>query len=199
MILGETLKNPDKYDELGISTGLIFNKSRVVLKEMAKFLAQKESDSRSLSGTFGLKDSDRSGCFPNSNLKSWKGLKALIENPDKGFVSEEIFKIIAAKDLRDIKPEQVEAYKQAVRMSKCFNSLRGSLKTYGEISKSRMLNKYSWLLEEKKAQPLGPASSATPVTQDDSDIHSSLAGKVENEPDYTDIPNPQSGRQDRMI
>ena len=203
MLLSEMLKDPNKYDELGITTGPIFNKSKVMLKAMANFLAQKEKTARIFREKFGIKSdlaSEEVQYVPDSNLRNWKSVNSLIENQDIRTASEEVFRTIAAKDANDIPPELADSYKEAVCEARCFEGFRAALKTYGEVSKARTLKKYSWLLEEKNkaVQPLGSASGETPITPENSDMHNSLAGKVQEEADYTGISTHHSSPEDKV-
>lgn len=188
--LAEIMKDPASYDKFRISTGPIFNKSKLILKAMAKMVGDTNTLSKEARIKLGLaveQANEDNGLMSRHELMEWKGLKELVANPDKKIAAEEQFKKVVAMDRETLTKEQQEVWDKAQAHLNKYSALRGALAAYSVVSKQRSQKRNSWFrgTNSKKVQELAPASSLS-ATASHSGID--LSNQVNSVIDESSIP-----------
>ncbi len=188
--LAEIMKDPANYDKYGITTGVIFNKSKSALIAIAKIVGDTNTLSKEAREKLGLpveKPNKENGLMSRVELMEWKGLKKLLANPDKKIAAEEQFKKVVALDRETLTKEQQEVWDKAQAHLSKYSVLRGALTAYNEVSQQRLQKNKWWFSRTSRAKsPKLPASASplTPVKPTGMDF----AGKVNEVIDDSTIP-----------
>lgn len=166
--LAEIMQDTENYDKLGITTGIVFNKSKVILKAMAKVAADTKKTARLSRDELRIEvknASEENGYLATSEIKSWKGLKTLMKNPDKKIASEEVFRKVLALDRATLTDEQKVIWDKAQSHMTKFGQLKNCLNAYEQVSTRRMQKNWSWLFGFKndEVKPLPQATGSTEV------------------------------------
>lgn len=181
--LAEIMQDEKSYDKLGITTGRIFNKSKKVLKAMARMTASTAKTAILSRERLGLAAEDASkenGYLSTSSLWNWKGIKELIDNPEQKIASEELFKKITALDRDTLGPGEQEVWDRAQEHLNKFGSLRGCLATYSNVVRARTTSKG----KDDVKIPLPEATKTEKTIGDDRDkFADALSDAVREVPD----------------
>ena len=162
--LAKIMQDPSKYEEYGITTGKVFNKAKVIFKAMGARATKNANTIKLCEEKFGIKyekASRENGLLNASELKNWKGLQTLIENPDTKIASEELFKQVVQKDRESLSDEEKVVWDAAKERLGRFEAMRCSLEAYRSVTKEREQTKHSWFLKFSKQSP--KALSSAPV------------------------------------
>lgn len=165
--LSEIMQDPSKYDELGITTGRVFNKAKVIFKAMAARAAKNASTIKLCEEKIGIKyqkPSEETGLLSSSSLKEWKGLKVLLNDPESKIASEELFKKVVSLDRDLLDDEQKAVWDAAKEHLGRIQGIRAALKAYDSVTKQREQTKVSWFSGLKKETPK-PLSAPSPQTK----------------------------------
>lgn len=199
--LSTVMSDPENYDKLGITTGIVFNKSKVVLKAMASMVATTGKTVKLSREKLGLaieKADDNNGYLSTASIKEWKGLKSIMADPSKKIASEELFKRVVAMDRASLTDEQKEVWDGAQEHLNKFEALRGSLQACKTVSRDRIQSKWSWLFEFTEDQPKSlPAKTSSEPEVTKKSLGDELSGKVNKEPDFSSIKPTSVSRSDR--
>lgn len=191
--LVEIMKDPNKYDELGITTGIIFNKSRVILKAMANLVSNTKATATESREKLGLRvetANKENGYISTASITEWSGLKAMLENPERKIASEALFeRIVVLYDREELSDERKEVWDKAQDHLSKFKELREVLEVYGEVTKQRSDKARKW----SKNTQTNPALPS-PQTKDTS-LGDRLVGQTEPNPNYDSIPYRESSTE----
>ena len=197
--LAEIMKDPANYDKYGITTGVIFNKSKSILRAMAKVVGDTNTLSKEAREKLGLaveKPNKDNGLMSKYELMEWKGLKELVNNPDRKIAAEEQFKKVVAMDRNALTDEQKEVWDKAQSHLSKFAALRGALSTYGDVTKQRTRQRWSWLIEFNDEQKPALNEGSKAPTDKGKGLTEQLAGQTKTNPDYSEI-SPKSPSKDK--
>lgn len=166
--ISKIMQDPSKYDELGITTGRVFNKAKVIFKAMASRAAKNASTIKLCEEKIGIeyqKPSEETGLLSSSSLKEWKGLKVLLNDPESKIASEELFKKVVSLDRDSLNDEQKAVWDDAKVHLGRIQGIRNSLMVYDSVTKQREQTKTSWFSKFKKETPKPlPSFSTQPKT-----------------------------------
>ena len=163
--LAAIMKNPENYDKFGITTGIIFNKSRKITKALKKAIKKPE---------VLLKAIDMN--FPSDKINIWK------------LTQKEAFDTLMAMDRETLTKEQQDVYDK-VQKNLAKNKTINEVK---EVSKSvkdeRTYKRFSWLLEKEEEKPALPEEKNTEQEKTKPGIIDELEGKTNPPGKETPIP-----------
>ena len=173
--LAKIMQDPASYDKYKITTGIIFNKSKSILKAMAKMAGDSNTLSKEARETLGIaveKPDKHNGLMSRFELMEWKGLKELLNNPGKKIAAEEQFKKVVALDRNTLTDEEKAVWDKAQAHLSMYTALRESLDTYGQVSKNRASKINSWLgkKDNEKKPTLPEAKSGNGDLENLSDL-----------------------------
>jgi len=151
------MQDPENYEKYGITTGIVFNKSKTLLTAIGRSV-----DAR--------------------GIKSWKDLKNIMENPEVVTKKEEELRAIVAKDRASLTEEEQATWDRADEDLKRYSALRKSLATYKEVSRERVQKRWSWAFEFKENEPAALPAETSPA-QPTKPTTMNLEGMVKDEPD----------------
>lgn len=157
------MQEPENYEKYGITTGVIFNKSKTILTAIGRSV-----DAR--------------------GIRSWKDLKNIMENPEVATKKEEELRAIVAKDRASLTEEEQAAWDRADADLKRYSALRTSLATYKEVSRERVQRRWAWAFDFKENNPAAlpeETQSEVPEQTEPSTQPTiiKLDGMVKDEPD----------------
>lgn len=138
--LAEIMKDKENYDKLGITTGVIFNKSKVIFKAMAKSATITGPTLRNARDLLGMKiepASEKNGMVSTDSIRSWSGLKNLSKDTHVKIASEKLFEEVIKLDRESLTDEQKNVWDNAKRHVEEFGLLKNSLDAYNEVVEDR--------------------------------------------------------------
>lgn len=138
--LVEIMQDKDNWDKLKITTGVIFNKSKVILKALSRTATITAPTVRNVREKLGMKiekATEKNGMMSTDSIRSWSGLKELAENTDTKVASEKLFEDVVKMDRATLTEEQQEVWDNAKRHLDEFNGLKSVLNTYSGVVETR--------------------------------------------------------------
>ncbi len=138
--LVEIMQDKDNWDKLKITTGVIFNKSKVILKALARTATITAPTVRGAREKLGMKiekATEKNGMVSTDSIRSWSGLKDLAEDTDTKVASEKLFEDVVKMDRATLTEEQQEVWDNAKRHLDEFNGLKSVLNTYSGVVETR--------------------------------------------------------------
>lgn len=142
--LAETLSNPDNYDKYGITTGIVFNKARKILKlqgaktakNIEKFLRENNVFNSSIKFDASI---EKNGILSHDILNSWKNIDEKLTYTDSKFsVEKYIEKIEKYKEAgNELTKEQEAMYNKARDIKNSLSSYRKAINTNYDVTASR--------------------------------------------------------------
>ncbi|MDD2628192.1 MAG: hypothetical protein PHR25_01685 [Clostridia bacterium] len=163
--LTKALENAKNYDKFGISTGLIFNKSKKILELSADFLANDmesfiKENSKFAEGINYDEEVENGEIFYTAGeLRSWFKESELGETSNPKFGVEEYIARIEEykKNGNDLNANQNKQYNEAMKLKEKIEGYRKSLKSHRNISLKRskegILNKLFAINESTQILP----------------------------------------------
>jgi len=197
--LAEIMSDPENYDKYGITTGILSNKSKTILRAMGKRVGNADGLSKKIKEIFGTefaaeKVSKENGLIHSADLTVWSVLRQIINNPNSRVSAEEQFKKIVGMDRTTLTEEQQELWDKAQAQLSKYSSLRGALTAYGEVTKQRTQKRTSWLsgFNKKKTPelpPETPAAAPTPISEIDEYVNTGDLNSIPPKAPTIDDPN----------
>lgn len=142
--LANTLSNPDNYDKYGITTGLVFNKAKKILKfqgartakNIDKFLRENNVFSDSIKFDPSI---EKDNVLSHDVLNSWKDIDEKLTYTDSKFSIEEYIEKIEKykEDGNELTREQEKMFKKAVDIKNNLSSYRKALNVNDDVTTSR--------------------------------------------------------------
>lgn len=143
--LTDVLADKDNYDKYGITTGMIFNKARKILKykggktfnDIEKFLKNSNAFSKEISFDPSIEKKDK--VYSHDILNSWKDVQDEIAFSDVSFsVETYINKIEKYKeDGNELDEKQQRIYQEAMNIKSNLSNYRKALDTNAEVVMER--------------------------------------------------------------
>lgn len=138
--LAEIMQDKENYDKLGITTGVIFNKSKVIFKAMARSATITGPTLRNARDLLDMRiepANERNGMISTDSIRSWSGLKKLSNNTNVKIASEKLFEEVIKLDRESLTDEQKGVWDNAKRHVEEFALLKSSLNAYSEVVEDR--------------------------------------------------------------
>lgn len=181
--LVEIMQDKENYKKLNITTGVIFNKSKVILKALSRTATITAPTVRNVREKLGMKiekATEKNGMMSTDSIRSWSGLKELAENTDTKVASEKLFEDVVKMDRATLTEEQQEVWDNAKRHLDEFNGLKSVLNTYSDVVETRKKERMDKInnflsVEDVKALDSAKENVKTEVAKDSLD----LSGLVE--------------------
>lgn len=181
--LVEIMQDKENYKKLNITTGVIFNKSKVILKALSRTATITAPTVRNVREKLGMKiekATEKNGMMSTDSIRSWSGLKELAENTDTKVASEKLFEDVVKMDRATLTEEQQEVWDNAKRHLDEFNGLKSVLNTYSDVVETRKKERMDKInnflsVEDVKALDSAEENVKTEVAKDGLD----LSGLVE--------------------
>lgn len=180
--LVEIMQDKENYNKLNITTGVIFNKSKVILKALSRTATITAPTVRNVREKLGMKiekATEKNGMMSTDSIRSWSGLKELAENTDTKVASEKLFEDVVKMDRATLTEEQQEVWDNAKRHLDEFNGLKSVLNTYSDVVETRKkerMDKINNFLSVEEVKALD-AAETTPKTETKDGLD--LSGLVE--------------------
>lgn len=181
--LVEIMQDKANWDKLKITTGVVFNKSKVILKALARTATITAPTVKSVREKLGMKiekATKENDMVSTDSIRSWSGLKNLVESKDTKVASEKLFEDVVKIDKATLTAEQQEVWDNAKRHLDEFSGLKSVLNTYSGVvetrKKERMAKINNFLSAEEVEKLDAPKANVTPEVKKDG---LDLSGMVE--------------------
>lgn len=195
--LYETVKDKSSYDRLGMTTGIIYNKSKKILKaealdiqkEMREYIKNNQKFSPGIEFATYAKNDD--SIFCNNDLESFRKIKEMtaqckVFHVEKYVTAMEEYVEAGGK----LTSKQQEMYSNGLELKAKLDKLREGTRTYNEVKKDRSEIETSrsfgdrikgWLFKDKYALPEAVEKMEATKEQEASKLYTTLRDKVESE------------------
>lgn len=183
--LAEIMSDAKNYDECEITTGVLDNKAKVVLKAMGKYATKNEKELV----TNGRKDfaiskiADADNLIDTKKSTKWGGIKKLAKNPGMKTKSQVTCKkIMTIAPLVDgLSEEQVATYEEAKQHLDDMQMFRSSISAYSKVKEERTNRMFGWLRRNNNDVP---ALDDSVKLEKPRDLSKELGGSVVETPVY---------------
>jgi len=170
--LVEITSDPVNYNKLGITTGILRNKSKVLLKAMGEFattnIYKAVSDAREY---FGIETGELGEeLISTNNAYSWSGIKSMAGNADIKLASQDVLERVVLKGTEmgaeNLTEEQKATYLKAVKHLKNIYGFEDSIAAYSEVKSRRKRERDSWLNQKETPIALAESPEEEPVVEE---------------------------------
>jgi len=185
------MSKPENYDKLGITTGVLRNKSKVILKAMGEYattnIYKSVSDSKEY---FGIEvNSESEQIIPTDGAYYWRGITTMAENADIKLASQDVLERVVIKaseigidNLDDMQRQTVEkATKHLINIY----GFEDSIAAYSSVKSRRREALEKWF--GLKKSPIALDESKEEIAEEVPDTNKSYEFKEEEFSwEYTD-------------